>query len=274
MNWLFFLDQSTALALIITVAALTIAMAAEALWPRRALQSSLSWRWSNNLALALITWYVVHLCNFALVLALTNYTAIHGLGLFHHVDAGFWLPLFTLLVVAELFNYLTHVIFHNVRWLWPLHAVHHSDTDVDISTSYRHHPVEALVFLPLLTPAILVLGVSAEAAFTYQTIHIALTVFSHSNVRLPPLVDRYLRLVIVTPDYHRIHHSSEMYFTNSNYGSIVPWFDYLFGTAKTRDFKDHETMELGLQYNREKSANRVDKMILSPLQPAIAATTR
>jgi len=176
-----------------------------------------------------------------------------------------WLPLATLIVVSQFLSYITHVIFHRYPILWRLHEIHHSDVDIDVSTSYRHHPLEPLVFMPLITPLILLLGVSGQTALTYQSIVIAMTVFAHSNLRLPEAIERWLCKIVVTPDFHRLHHSSDKRFTNSNYGGFVPWFDYLFGTASHKPFEEHETMELGLEYHREPRDSRVDRLLLAPV---------
>ena len=256
MNWLFFIDQAALIAAIIAGASLTITIAAEMLWPRRSPSAPVAWRWGNNLGLA----------NVVLILLLADWTTVHRLGLFHQFSSGFWLPLLTLFVTLQFITYLTHIAFHRIPWLWRLHAIHHSDVDVDISTNLRHHPLEPLVFMPVLLTVVTLLGVSFEVALTYQIIGIFLNTFAHTNVRLPPKLDRILNKVLVTPDFHRVHHSSERTYTNSNYGNIVPWFDYLFGTAKSRRFEEHESFELGLEYGRDGASNRVDRMLMAPLR--------
>ena len=264
LNWLFFLDPGTHAAIIITAAALTLAIAAEMYRPRRELSAPLGWRWGHNLTLAVLTWYVSHVASLAFILFLARWTQIHQFGLFHDYQGSLWLPLLVMLLVTQFISYVTHLLFHHVPWLWAVHAVHHSDVDVDVSTSFRHHPFEPLVFLPLLTPIVLLLGVPPAAVLGYKIVDIFLTIFSHSNVRLPRGLESTLSRFIVTPDFHRVHHSSESQFTNSNYGNIVPWFDYLFGTARKRDFDSHERFELGLEYARDRRSGRLDRLLLAP----------
>ena len=268
------LQTDVLVALLVTAMSLIVTMAAEMLWPRRTTSTPVAWRWSNNLALALLTWYVSRTAGLAIVLALARWTQLEQVGLFQQFDAGFWLPLLTLTTVLQFCTYLVHVASHHIPWLWRLHAVHHSDVDVDISTSYRHHPLEPLVSLPLLTPLVLALGISPAVALTHQAIIIFLTIFSHANTRLPQGLDRILRLVVVTPDFHRVHHSSEQRYTNSNYGNQVPWFDYLFGTAKQRSFEQQEHFPLGLEYDREPEATRLDRMLLSPFTSRVDTARR
>lgn len=265
MEWLSEVNQSLVVTLLAVALFLTIAMFVEMLAPRRPLSGSLSWRWANNLSLSLITWYISTLAAHAVYQLLSKWTTIHSVGLFQQFESGFWLPLVTLIFVGQFLAYLTHLAFHNIGWLWPIHAVHHSDTEIDATTSYRHHPLEPLVFLPLISPMILLLGVPLEATFTYQIVLIGLTIFTHTNMNIPQGIDRWLRLLIVTPDFHRVHHSAEKQFTNSNYGTAVPWFDYIFGTAKNRGRE--EKYRLGLEYSRDEKSSRLDQMILHPPVP-------
>jgi sterol desaturase/sphingolipid hydroxylase (fatty acid hydroxylase superfamily) len=262
MDWSFFISTTTLYYLMFTMLVFTLALLAEMLWPRRAPSASLSRRWLNNVSLALITWYVSQFLGIWFSLALARWTDLNEYGLLHQIELGFWLSLLIVIVVLQFLSYWTHVAFHRVPWLWPLHAIHHSDVDVDATTSYRHHPLEPLVFLPLLAVATLLLGIPLTVALGYQAFRIIFTVFSHSCVRIPELWENRIRRFVVTPDYHRIHHASDPEFTNSNYGSLVPWFDYLFGSARHRDFSEHESFQLGLGTGRSPRSNRIDQLVL------------
>jgi len=266
-DWLFFLNNMTLISLVITLLVLTLAVWGETFWPRRKLQMPLTWRWGNNLGLAVITWYVSSLASYVILLDVARWTEEQQIGLFYRIEVNTGVQVAALMVISQFLNYWTHVAFHRVPMLWRLHALHHSDVDVDVSTSYRHHPLEPLVFLPIVSPLIILLGIGVGAALSYAVIRIFLTIFSHSNITLPESVDRVLNKVIVTPDYHRVHHSRELPYTNSNYGSIVPWFDYLFGTARERDFDSHGEFDLGLDQGRSLEDNRVDRMIFRLLRP-------
>lgn len=238
----------------------------ESFAPRRALGESVIWRWSNNFSLGLVTWYVTSLGNTWLSLIVAGASKQYGLGLLATWDTPVVIDLALLLLATQFISYWVHRAFHHYHWLWPVHAVHHSDTDVDVSTSYRHHPLEPIVTLVGTAPLILVLGVSMEAVFYYRLFAVAANVFSHSNVAIPRAVEEHLRKVLLTPDYHRVHHCSDPLYTNSNYGSLVPWFDYLFGTAKWRAADEQAQMELGLEYFREPGESRVDQQLLQPLR--------
>jgi sterol desaturase/sphingolipid hydroxylase (fatty acid hydroxylase superfamily) len=252
--------------LVFTLCAFAVLMLLEMLVPRRQSQSSLGWRWVNNFMLSGITWYVSSAAMMLYVFALARQTQIMNIGLVPKLGLG-TIPAFViLLLVSQLISYGVHVAFHKVSWLWPFHAIHHTDVDVDVSTSYRHHPLEPLLSLPLVTPVILLLGIPMEVAVVFKVFEISLALFSHSNIRLPEKLDSVLRKIILTPDFHRLHHSSEQRFTDSNYGSMVPWFDYLFGTASRRPYAEQETMELGLETLRQPRDSRLDRMLIEPFR--------
>lgn len=250
--------------LVFTILAITAAMLLESLAPRRKLDGSLVWRWFNNFSLAAVAWWITTAGTALFVFYLARWTEINNIGLFQAFPVPIWVSAVVLTVVSQGISYGLHVAFHKVSWLWPMHAIHHMDTDIDVSTSFRNHPLETLVTLPLVAPLILMLGTPPEAALFSQLFAIATAVFSHSNLYLPERVDRVLRLFVVTPDYHRLHHCSDRRFTDSNYANGLPWFDYLFGTASDKPFKEQESMELGLEYLREAEDSRVDRLLLLP----------
>ncbi len=274
MNWAEAFVQGAVWPGIIVTVVFIVAIAAELLAPRRRLSAGLGWRWGNNFSLAAITWVLSHLISIAVYFTAGTWAAQNGVGLFAEHPDWFWLPLASLLLVSQFFSYVTHRLFHRYPLLWRVHQVHHSDVDLDVSTSYRHHPLEPLVFMPVVTPLILLLGIAAPAAVAYQGINIALTVFAHSNLRIPEWLERGLCKLIVTPDFHRLHHASERRYTDSNYGGIVPWFDYLFRTASHRPYAEQEDMELGLEYHRQPADSRVDRLLLAPLEAPPPAAAR
>ena len=247
------------------IAAIAIAMLGESVLPRRTLQQGIVWRWANNFALSLLTNIITVAASVAFVLWLSRWTQINEFGLFQAVHAPAVVVFLVLLLVAQLLSYLIHIAFHHYAWLWPIHAVHHTDVDVDVTTSYRHHPLEALISLPLVSPLILLLGIPPGVAIAYKCFEIGVTLFSHSNIRIPEALEKVLRGVLVTPDFHRLHHCAEMRYTNSNYGSLIPWFDYLFGTASSRAYSVQDTMKVGLDYLREPRDGRLDRLLWEPV---------
>ncbi len=247
-------------------------MAWEALAPRRALSQNMVWRWMNNFTLSALTWYISVVLGTWFLLWLAGQVTALNIGLLQQSGASMVTIFFVFLLLTQFVSYWLHRAFHHYSWLWPIHAVHHSDVDVDISTSYRHHPLEPLIGLPIAGPVVLILGAPMEVVAAYRLFEVAATVFSHSNIRIPQGLEKVLRWLILTPDFHRLHHCSQPHFTNSNYGSLVPWFDYLLGTARQRPYAEQETMELGLEYLRSPRDGRVDQLLLIPARGTSTVT--
>jgi sterol desaturase/sphingolipid hydroxylase (fatty acid hydroxylase superfamily) len=149
-------------------------------------------------------------------------------------------------VARSLISYGVHVAMHKVPLLWRVHRVHHSDTALDVSTTVRFHPLEFVISTPPVLLAIFLLGIPPAAVILYEIFDAAMAVFTHANLRLPDRLERALRLALVTPAMHRIHHSTWQPETDSNYGATLSWWDRLFGTLRTRSAAELAAMELGL----------------------------
>jgi len=167
-------------------------------------------------------------------------------------------------VVLDLAIYLQHVMFHAVPALWQLHMVHHTDLDFDVTTGTRFHPVEILLSMLIKFSVISVLGASAAAVLIFEVLLNATAMFNHSNVTLPAGLDRLLRLVIVTPDMHRVHHSVIKDETNSNFGFNLPWWDCLLGTYRPQPAEGQRAMTIGLRPFRDPAELTLPKMLLLP----------
>ncbi len=190
-----------------------------------------------------------------------------------------WVPDFGLLTAAhpviafisaylalEMAGYFIHRLHHSVPLLWRLHAVHHSDTHMDVTTAHRHHLLEPLVNLIVLIPLLMLLGTPPVVMVLVVMLREVLVLFNHSNLSLPPKLDRVLRWVIVTPDFHRLHHRSDQRFTDSNYGLTLTVLDYLFGSATDSSYEEQERFEVGLEYLRDPSETRLTRLYLLPFK--------
>jgi sterol desaturase/sphingolipid hydroxylase (fatty acid hydroxylase superfamily) len=145
-----------------------------------------------------------------------------------------WLPFPVRCIVAflllDLVRYGLHRLVHSVTLLWRFHQVHHSDPDFDVSTTFRVHPIELVVTSAGYFGAIVILGAPPLAVLIAELANVAVGIWTHANASLPEWLDKPLRLIFVTPDMHRIHHSEEIQEQNRNLGEIFPWWDRLFGT--------------------------------------------
>jgi sterol desaturase/sphingolipid hydroxylase (fatty acid hydroxylase superfamily) len=171
-------------------------------------------------------------------------------------------------VVLDLLIYFQHVLFHAVPALWRLHRMHHADLEFDVTTGVRFHPVEVLISMVIKLGAVAALGASALGVLAFEVLLNATSMFNHGNVCLPQHLDGALRWVVVTPEMHRVHHSTEQRETNSNFGFNLPWWDRLFGTYRAEPEAGHEGMTIGVPEFREKSELRLDRMLLQPLRGA------
>jgi sterol desaturase/sphingolipid hydroxylase (fatty acid hydroxylase superfamily) len=150
--------------------------------------------------------------------------------------------------------------------LWRMHRVHHADLDFDVTTGARFHPVEIALSMLIKFAVILVLGPPALAVLLFEILLNAASMFNHGNVRLPAGIDRGLRLLVVTPDMHRVHHSVNPRETNSNFGFNVPWWDRLFGTYRAQPQAGHAAMTIGVEEFRTPRDLWLDRMLLQPFR--------
>jgi len=170
--------------------------------------------------------------------------------------------------VLDLALYLQHVAFHKVPLLWRLHRMHHADLELDATTGLRFHPVEVVLSIAIKACVIAAIGASPLAVLIFETLLNATSMFNHANLDLPLAVDRALRLVVVTPDMHRVHHSIRRGETDSNFGFNAPWWDRLFGTYRAQPADGHLGMTIGIPQFRDCRELRLDRMLLQPLRAA------
>lgn len=245
-------------------------LAAMALWevaaPRRRLEIPRVIRWTNNLALVVVDTIILRLSFPILAVGLAVMAEDRGWGLFNNVDAPAWVAVIASMLLLDLAIYLQHVMFHAVPGLWRLHRMHHADLDFDATTGLRFHPVEILISMGIKLAAVAALGPPAVAVLLFEVILNATALFNHANINLPRPVDRVLRLFVVTPDMHRVHHSNDPRETNSNYGFNLPWWDRLLGTYIAQPAMGHEGMEIGIEQFRTRRDLWLDQMLVQPVR--------
>jgi sterol desaturase/sphingolipid hydroxylase (fatty acid hydroxylase superfamily) len=223
----------------------------EAARPRRRLTDPRRLRWPANLGLVVLGAVAVRVVAGGAAVAAAAFAAEQGVGLFHWFDAPVWVAWLATLVVLDFAVYLQHVLFHAVPILWRLHRVHHADLGFDASTGLRFHPIEILLSIGLKAAIVVLLGSPPWAVVAFEIVLNAASLFNHGNVAIPEALDRRLRWLVVTPDMHRIHHSSRVAETNSNFGFSVSWWDRLCGTYRADPALGQLGLEIGLvEYRR------------------------
>jgi len=262
----FILDNEPAIRLAIFLGVLGSVAAWEALRPRRARSFSRWRRWPSNFGIVALNTGVVKLLFPVAAVGLAVYAQDHGWGLFNAVQVPAAFAIAATVVTLDLIIYLQHVLVHAVPALWRLHRMHHADLDFDVTTGARFHPIEIVLSMVIKLAAVVVLGAPPVAVVIFEVVLNATAMFNHGNLRLPLGIDRVLRLVVVTPDMHRVHHSAVPAETNSNFGFNLPWWDRLLGTYRAQPAAGHEAMTIGLDAFRVARDLDLDRMLIQPFR--------
>lgn len=224
---------------------------AEHLRPRRRRTQSQPRRWGTNWAIVLLDTALLRLMAFALPLLAVGAAldaADNGWGLFNWLDWPLWVELVLAIAILDFLIWFQHVITHKIPILWRLHRVHHADRDMDVTTAIRFHPIEIGLSMLLKIGAVYVLGPAALAVILFEILLNGCAMFNHANIHLPKPLDRVLRLVLVTPDMHRVHHSIHRDEHDTNFGFSLSIWDRLFGFYTPQPRDGHDGMTVGLQW--------------------------
>lgn len=238
----------------------------EALAPRRTQTIGRLLRWPNNLGLVVLDTVVVRLLFPLSAVGLAFFAQSKGWGLFNLLDLPSWIAIPAAVLLLDLIIYGQHVMFHAVPWLWRMHRMHHADLEFDVTTGLRFHPGEIVLSMLIKFAAILVCGPPPMAVLMFEVVLNATSMFNHGNVRLPLRLDPVLRLLVVTPEMHRVHHSIDRRETDSNFGFNLPWWDRLFGTYRAQPALGHSGMVIGIDQFREPAELWLHRMLLQPLR--------
>jgi sterol desaturase/sphingolipid hydroxylase (fatty acid hydroxylase superfamily) len=238
---------------------------AERMYPKKNLFHPQGKRISTNLALSALAIMTLPIMPVSFVAA-AAWAKTQGTGLLNLVT----LPGIVLVVVTLLsrgfISFFTHWLNHKVPVLWRFHRVHHLDTELDVSSTVRFHPLEMPISMLIGLPLVVGFGLSPWVLIFYELFDVAITLFSHSNLKIPKRLDSFLRYIIATPNLHTVHHSTRRSETDSNFSAVFPIWDIIFGTFKTKSEDELESMTLGLDI-RDPEANQFSWLLLSPFLP-------
>jgi sterol desaturase/sphingolipid hydroxylase (fatty acid hydroxylase superfamily) len=260
--------------LLIRVSAFALVFAAMALWevaaPRRIPVAGRKPRWPSNLGILVTDALLVRVLIPTAAVGAALFAAGRGWGLLHY--AGLRLSVAALIgfLVLDLVIYAQHVVFHKVPVLWRLHRMHHADLDIDVTTGGRFHPIEILISMVIKIAVVIAFGIPVVAVLLFEVVLNATSIFNHANVAMPRALDRALRLIVVTPDMHRVHHSILRRETDSNFGFNLPWWDRLFGTYRAQPEAGHAAMTIGLPIFRSPRELRIDRLLTQPFRNDVA----
>jgi sterol desaturase/sphingolipid hydroxylase (fatty acid hydroxylase superfamily) len=236
---------------------LVLFAALEALAPRRARAMPRAGRWVTNLGMTVLNTLALRAVAIgvpflAVGAAVDAWT--HHWGLFNRLDWPVIWEIGLNLLIFDFAIWAQHLITHKVPLLWRFHRVHHADRDFDVTTAVRFHPVEIVASMGIKIGLVYLLGPQAVAVLLFEVILNGTALFNHANLRLPLWLDRVLRLVLVTPDMHRVHHSVQRVEHDSNYGFALSVWDRLFRTYRAQPEGGHEGMVVGLEWQDERPA--------------------
>lgn len=219
--------------------------------PRRVPRTLKSLRWFNNLSLTFLNSLVGRFLFPLSAAGLAISAQANGWGILNQLNMPSLAAGVISIGLLDLAIYVQHLIFHKVRIFWPIHGLHHTDLDIDVTTGARFHPVEIVLSLVIKMGIIVLVGIPAWSFLVFEVLLNGTSMFNHSNVRINPKIDRLLRLFLVTPDMHRVHHSVIIREHDSNFGFNLPWWDRIFGTYRDQPKAGHADMVIGLANFRD-----------------------
>jgi sterol desaturase/sphingolipid hydroxylase (fatty acid hydroxylase superfamily) len=231
-------------------------------------------RWVTNLSLTTLNSLLVWATVGSVAYATAVFAAEQGVGVLHWIvlppwaaspwAASPWTAAVVTLLGLDFAVYLHHVLFHAVPIFWRLHQVHHADLDIDTTTGLRFHPCEIFLSFGLKMAVIILLGAVPWVVVAFEILLNASSVFNHGNVAIPERVDAWLRWFLVTPDMHRIHHSTRTVESNSNFGFSFSCWDRICGTYRAHPALGHRRMDIGLSDYR--TPLTLSQLLLLPFQ--------
>ena len=256
------IGQSDGLIRFAIFASVFVAMALiELLRPKRELTVSKRRRWLTNIGISVTGTFLLRLMAMlaapVAAIAAAVYAEQHKIGVLNQVDWPSWLKTAVALLVLDLAIWAQHWASHKVQLFWRLHQVHHADRDIDVTTAVRFHPVEIGLSMLWKIVVVVPLGAAPLAVFLFEVILNACAMFNHANIALPQGLDRILRLFIVTPDMHRVHHSVLHREHDSNYGFNLSLWDRLFRTYTAQPEAGHQGMRIGLTPYQSEAPTRL-----------------
>jgi len=245
------MEHETIIRLSVFLGLFALFAALEAYAPRRVLHQNKGRRWLTNWGFTIVNTLALRALAVGLPLLAVGAAvdaAANGWGLFNHLSWPSSVEIVLAILIFDFAIWLQHLITHKVPLLWQLHQVHHADPDIDVTTAIRFHPVEIALSMLLKIGLVYVLGPAALAIILFEILLNGTAMFNHANIKLPLALDRVVRMVLVTPDMHRVHHSDQRSEHDSNYGFALSIWDRLFGTYIAQPAAGHDGMTIGLQW--------------------------
>ncbi len=258
------IDTLEQLTPVIIIAGLAVFMTLETLLPfmmHSTYRKKQKW---HNLGNVLVS-FVLNAALSGVITSAIIYANDSHFGLLHLLPLPVWANFVIGMLFCDLNSYVAHRLYHRVPLFWKFHRVHHSDTELDATSALRMHPFE-FVFQAFTQATILpLLGVSRASFVLYFAFALPLFIINHANLKYPRWFERVFSLVFITPDWHRVHHSSHQPETDSNFADVFSFWDRLFGTHRTT--ADVNKISFGLEDLRDPKDQTLLAQLKAPFRP-------
>ena len=237
------------------LAAFVVVFFAIAMWewisPKRKRLKSLTTRWVNNLCLTIINTLVIRIFFPMAAIGIALVINEQQIGLLNLIEMHPIAAVTLSVILLDCAIYWQHRLMHKFPLLWRIHRAHHADPEIDVTTGLRFHPFEIAISMIYKILIITLLGAPVLAVLIFELLLNAGSLFNHGNINLNGKIDTALRRLIVTPDMHRIHHSTDTIESNRNFGFALSCWDHLFRSYQSIPHVAHEEMPIGLDEYRD-----------------------
>lgn len=218
----------------IFVALITVFAVLERWRPARPWRTSIAQRWASHAMLGglslLLPMVLLRLAPALVGIGAAGWASARGVGLLHWLAPPGWVAIPLAVLLLDLAIYAQHRAMHRFPLLWRLHAVHHHDHDLDVTTALRFHPGEILLSILYKAAIAALIGAPVAAVIIHETLLNGMAIFNHANIALPPRIERIVQPILVTPTMHVRHHAAVRAQHDSNYGNALSLWDRLFGS--------------------------------------------
>ncbi len=233
----------------IGIGGLILLLLVESVWPFRRPVESRFRRYVVNFFIAGSNALLLSVLLGTLLVSIYHQFELNRFGFLHQIAIGGWWNVALTVIALDGVTYAWHRAYHGIPLMWRMHRVHHSDRDLDVTTSGRFHLTEMVFSAIFRLGVIALLGASVASVVVFEIVFGLFNQLEHANLRIPQPFEDWLRWVFVTPDMHRIHHSQESAHTNSNYSTIFSVWDRFFRTYRFGE--DQQALAIGLpEYTR------------------------
>ena len=260
------MEIDTLTRLIITVSVFSCFASLELLYPNRTAHTEKPKRWFANLGIFFVTLLVVGIPIGVFSLGLLAYSESRGWGLMNVLDLPNWVEVIIGFLLLDALLYFQHRLSHSLPILWRLHRVHHADTEMDVTTANRIHPLETCWLIFLRTIFCILLGIPLLALELYLIALSVVSIFNHTNVRLPIQAEKWISKLLVTPLMHETHHSAEVEDFDTNFSFLFSFWDRCFGTYREQPVAKASQITFGINQFREKNEISVGKLLTQPFR--------